>query len=458
MSRLLRLLACAAPLLVSVSATEQEFFEFQIPSGRHLVNSALKKGPQLQQVNLTNAIEVIQIPTSLFSAQCGELLAGLNTDNGGQLAAAGAAVRRAYTDLVVSVFGQCVIPDLLDQNEIDNNSGDLVVINASPCAEVANLRENFESVCSAAISAAPPSVCDLTFLQNFFLDEPGNSIEASISYDVYWCFPDVCSADDVERFGAFIAAELNNGAQVDSSGESVFGAWSTCSDEFGRVRDFNGGAESFITGLTVSGSGLAQNTEASAVVVSVDSSLSPTPLVSDVVCKITQDLPAEDFCKNCCAQLNLNTDFSSTYRMYCDCDERNPSPSGLYNMSIYSPFEDIQLLCQADTNAQDNQPSNQPLVPCTNFLGQNTVGVSLSGETFPFDAEQMPTQVFQTPLPEDLPVIIEIGQTLPPQVITGNGQAPPLIQILNPAADSVGATRPAFVALFVCAAAAFFSS
>lgn len=73
------------------------------------------------------------------------------------------------------------------------------------------------------------------------------------------------------------------------------------------------------------------------------------------------------------------------------------------------------------------------------------------------DAEQMPTEVLPTTAVEEIPVIED--QTLPPQIITGNGPAPPLIQILNgPDAGGVSSTRPAFLALVACALVAFLSS
>lgn len=60
-----------------------------------------------------------------------------------------------------------MIPDLLPPDDISDNEGDLVVINASPCSEVSNLLQSFESNCAAAISAAPPTVCDLTYVVVF---------------------------------------------------------------------------------------------------------------------------------------------------------------------------------------------------------------------------------------------------------------------------------------------------
>lgn len=442
-----RLLSCSA-MLALASAQDTLSLRVPIPS----VKFNTHDGVQMQQL-ANDSIVNVDIPLNVFSVACGTQIAALNQDFDQN-----SALFNQYVALAVESFSECVVPGLVSTDDLVNNRVDQVVINAELCTGPVNnnveARQTFESLCESSTPSGS-QVCDVTFYQNATYDNGiGGTYEVLLTYDTYYCIPSACSADEVERLGVAILSGLE-ALETPEGGENDFNVLSVCFDDNGFPLDFNGGFESYATGLQVSGTGTAQQSAASAIDFSVLSDLSPdgSPLV-EVTCKVTPGISAENFAKSCCAAMNANEDFSNL-RMFCDISERNgPAP---YNMTIFSPF-DLTYQCQADLNAQDGLPSNQPIQLCGDFNGPAGVGIQMSGETFLFTPGDMPVNelpIIQT----QPPLIINQPVIIPPQQITGNGQAPPLVNLIGLDDNGVSSTRPsALVASVACAAIVVLSS
>lgn len=407
---------------------------------------------KLMQGDINDIVDVqIDISQSQgFSGQCSNDLVRLNSNQSGATELFG-----QYTDLAVQSLLNCPLSDIIPGEDIVNNTGRRVEINAQPCVEVAAQRQAFEATCRTRSA----QVCDISFSQLFNYEAPQNSFEILTAYDLYYCIPDSCDAGEVQSLGVQLVSAIDS-LQIlfEDQGTSFFGAQSVCYSEDGLPLDFNGGS-GFATGLTISGNGLVSpNAPAAAVMFSVladtGNQLVQTP---EVALKVTNGLLGENWAKAACATLNTNPDFAQ-FACLCDVSERVPA-NGPFNMTIYCPFDEDQLrfLCRADPNSEDNQSSIDNPVPCTDFNG---LGISLSGSTIPFETELMitnPLPPTNENIPRTIPTFIN-GNTNPPQINVGNGQAPPLVDILNGPVDGVSSTRPTFIVAGVCAIVTFFSS